>query len=418
MVKRAIRRSQPASWLLIAIGLHCLVLTIRAQTTIARFSVQLDETRTYIKVTGDIQLLNSTPYLKDIYGLGNIHWSIGGKEIAVKAEKTGNLLVFSQLPSHGQAQISFEIKCKRTPGEGKLNGIYIFENGILACSGFFPGINGLENGLVDIRWNLPPSWELFSGNQGPQKYAVARDRLWAAGKAAFKTEEQLGTVIFKVVVIEGTTLSGGKESLDRINLLFKYAFQNFGPLEGEEYSLILFPKGSIGGYALTRHSLASEQQWMIPVHEILHWWSNLSAPVWLLEGVHSYVAEKMSLKFGLSNEYLFNLYLRTCLYLHQAKVHREGQILSLAESSERFPQDLKYSDIYYLGALFANGLDRAIQAQCPTASLEKVFSLVCKDRHNKFDLMDLIKKETGYDSRSFFDKYFYAKVENPEVLLK
>jgi len=90
----------------------------------------------------------------------------------------------------------------------------------------------------------------------------------------------------------------------------------------------------------------------------------------------------------------------------------------LAESSENFPKEGSKSDIYPLGALFAYKLDREIQAQNQKMSLDRVFAVVYRNRSREFDLQDLIKKETGYDPKAFFQKYLYGKVEHPEELLK
>jgi predicted metalloprotease with PDZ domain len=203
-----------------------------------------------------------------------------------------------------------------------------------------------------------------------------------------------------------------------VKSVFQYAWKSFGPLEGETFSLVFFPEGSIGGGTALNYSLASEEDLVTSVHEMLHWWTNFQTPAWFREGVHTYLATRLLVKLGIMDSSLFDAALSSFLQEHERVVKREGKLLTLEESSDNYDHQRGGGDMYGLMPLLAYKLDREIQAFRPNAGLEDAFGTAWKKGRQKFDLMALIKEVTGYDADPLFQRYFYARVENPAELLK
>jgi hypothetical protein len=371
-----------------------------------------------ISVEADLKLGNGLCYLKDFGQLENIHWLSGGKEIPVKAKRMKDAIIFSPLPAAGDVRAIYQLNCVTRPIPGYRKRLLGSRDFILAREGLFIGFEGQENGLVDIRWSLPVGWQLAIGNEGIQRFVDTQRTLWIAGKTKHLFEQIIDGQTLKIAVLEGTSDLAAQQSVEAVKAIFQYGWTSFGPLEGKAFGLAFFPNGSIGGGTALYHSMASEEDLFTAVHEMLHWWTNIPAPAWFREGVHTYLAWKLLVKLGILDPSLLQAALESFLAEHEKVVRREGKRFTLAESSENYDRQRGGGDMYGLMPLLAYKLDREIQALNPKAGLELVFAAAGRQRLQKFDFFALIKDVTGYDPGPLFQKYFYVIIENPSELLK
>jgi len=395
-----------------------LALFAAEEQPIARYKVTPDPSGQFITVESVLQLQNSPLYLKDFGQMETIKWFIGNKETPVKSERMRDILVFSGLPTFGEAKAVYKLTCATQPEPGYRKRLMGAPNFMMAREGLFLGMNGKENSFIDVRWELPPGWRLALGHQGLQRFIETQRSLWLAGKMKQTIEEKIDESVFTISVLEGASDIAAQQSLEAIKSIFRYAWTTFGPLMGTSFGVAIFPRGAIGGGTALYYSLAAEENWSVAVHEMLHWWTNFLAPAWFREGVHSYLAPKLLVQLGFIDQNQFKVLMEMFLQEHERVVKREGKLFTLAESSANYDQQKGGGDMYGLMPLFASKLDREIQAHDANAGLEKVFGEVFRKKYQKFDALTLIKETTGYDPGSLFQKYFYAKVDDAAGLLK
>jgi len=382
------------------------------------YKVMPDPRGRSISVEADLKLWNGPCYLKDFGQLESIRWFSGGKEIPVKAKRVKDAIIFSPLAASGDVRAVYQLNCVTRPIPGYRKRLLGSRDFILAREGLFIGFEGLENGLVDIRWSLPAGWRLAIGNEGPQRFVDTQRTLWIAGKMKHLFEQKIDGQTLKIAVLDGTSDLAAQQSVEAVKAIFQYAWTSFGPLEGQAFGLAIFPNATIGGGTALYYSMASEEDLFTAVHEMLHWWTNIPAPAWFREGVHTYLAWKLLVKLGILDPSQLQAALESFLNEHERVVRREGKRFTLAESSENYDRQRGGGDMYGLMPLLAYKLDLEIQALNPSAGLELVFAVAGRKRLQKLDFFALIKDVTGYDPEALFQKYFYAIIENPEDLLR
>lgn len=382
------------------------------------YKVMPDPRGRFISVEADLKLRNGSCYLKDFGQLESIRWFSGGKEIPVKAKRVKDSIIFSPLAASGDVRAVYQLNCVTRPIPGYRKRLLGSRDFILAREGLFIGFEGLENGLVDIRWSLPAGWRLAIGNEGPQRFVDTQRTLWIAGKMKHLFEQKIDGQTLKIAVLDGTSDLAAQQSVEAVKAIFQYAWTSFGPLEGQVFGLAIFPNATIGGGTALYYSMASEEDLFTAVHEMLHWWTNIPAPAWFREGVHTYLAWKLLVKLGILDPSQLQAALESFLNEHERVVRREGKRFTLAESSENYDRQRGGGDMYGLMPLLAYKLDREIQALNPSAGLELVFAVAGRKRLQKLDFVALIKDVTGYDPEALFQKYLYAIIENPADLLK
>ena len=382
------------------------------------YKVMPDPRGRSISVEADLKLRNGPCYLKDFGQLESIRWFSGGKEIPVKAKRVKDAIIFSPLAASGDVRAVYQLNCVTRPIPGYRKRLLGSRDFILAREGLFIGFEGLENGLVDIRWSLPAGWRLAIGNEGPQRFVDTQRTLWIAGKMKHLFEQKIDGQTLKIAVLDGTSDLAAQQSVEAVKAIFQYAWTSFGPLEGQAFGLAIFPNATIGGGTALYYSMASEEDLFTAVHEMLHWWTNIPAPAWFREGVHTYLAWKLLVKLGILDPSQLQAALESFLNEHERVVRREGKRFTLAESSENYDRQRGGGDMYGLMPLLAYKLDLEIQALNPSAGLELVFAVAGRKRLQKLDFFAVIKDVTGYDPEALFQKYFYAIIENPEDLLR
>jgi len=397
---------------------EALVQGPEAPPPFATYKVTPDTRGRFLSVEAEFKIATGSFYLKDFGQLDSIQWYADGKEIRVSAKRTKDLITFSRFPAAGAIRAVYKLNCVMQPIPGYRKRLIGSPNFILAREGLFIGIGGSENSLVDVRWILPSGWQLAVGGEGMIPFSETQKTLWVAGKTKQFFEQKIDGKIFKIAVLAETSDLAAQQSVVAVKSVFQYAWKYFGPLQGETFSLAFFAEGSIGGGTALNYSLASEENLVTSVHEMLHWWTNFRAPAWFREGVHTYIATKLLTKLGIVDPSLFDAALTSFLQEHEKVVKREGKLSSLEESSENYDRQRGGGDMYGLMPLLAYKLDREIQALRPNAGLEQVFAAVSQKRLEKPDLFALVKDITGYDPGPLFQKYFSVKVENPSDLLK
>jgi len=400
------------------LSLSSLALFSAEEEPVCRYKVIPDESGQFITVRAEVRPQNTFPYLKDFELLESIRWFIRDKEISVESERVKDILVFSQLPTSEEATAIYKLNCITPPVTGPNKKLIGSPNFILAREGLFLGMNGLENRLVEVSWELPTGWQLALGNQGLQPFFETQRQLWVAGKTRLMTEEKFDGKVFKIAALDQIFDINLLPHIDIMKSIFKHAWQNYGPLEGHSFGLAIFPRKSLGGGTRLYDSTATEENWISAVYDMLRSWSNFLSPAWFREGVHLYISVKICSQFGLINQDQLKMFLDMRLQEHLRVVEREGKPSTLAESSENFDRQSGGGDMTALMPIFAYKLDREIQAHSPGANLDQVYAAVCRKRHQKLDIMALIKEITSYDPNPLFQKYFYSKVKNVDDLLK
>lgn len=372
----------------------------------------------FVSVHAEIKLQDSPLFLKDFGQIRSIRWFVQDEEITVKSERAKDVLIFNQLPKEGMAQVIYELKCVVTPSPGYRKRLMGGVNFISVREGLYLGIKGYEGRLVDVRWDLPSGWQLALGEEGMQRFADTQTKLWIAGRMKQISEAKINESTLKAAVLHGEYDNAPERTIEAIKSIFFWAWKAYGPLEAKSYGIAIFPRGILGGGTQLGSTLATEEDWITTSHEMLHWWSNRSAPPWFREGVHTYIAAKILADSGLITPQQFMLFIKSCLKEHEDVVKREGKLSTLSESSLDYDRGLGGGDMYGLMPVFAYKLDREIQTASPGDSLHQVFAIVSRRRHRKIDILSLIKEKTGYDPEMLFQKYFDHKVENPEHLLR
>lgn len=394
---------------------------------VIRYKVIPDPSGAQIKVEAGFRLQNVSAYLRDFGQLESIRWSVNGVETKVKADRQGDVLYFNGLPSSGDAQAVYTLNCVTVPRPGYRKRLMGSPGFILAREGLFLGLVSRDLIDVDVRWDLPAGWRLVMGHDGGQRFVETQRTLWVAGKIAETTASNAGTPALAVSVLEGASGPAVTRTLNALVSIFNYASTNYGPLAGRDCGLAIFPRGGLGGGTALGQTLASEDNPLTIVHEMLHWWTNPGTPAWFREGVHSYIALKLLAESTSMDAATFEAFLRGFVEERGRVVQREGRVSSLADSSDAYERNQGGGDIYAYAALFAFKLDQNIRSRNPVSSLERVFAEVCRSRPGgggrparpkTDDLIGQIKDITGYEAGPFFKKYFYDKIENVEDFLK
>jgi len=166
------------------------------------YKVTPDSRGRFISIEADLKLQPGSVYLKDFGQLNHIQWFAGGKEIPVTAKRTKDTIAFSQLPTAGDVRAVYQLNCVTHPIPGYRKQLIGSSNFVLGREGLFIGIDGQENGLVDIRWALPSGWQLAVGNEGRQRFVDTQKTLWIAGIAKQSFENKIDGKIFKIAVHE------------------------------------------------------------------------------------------------------------------------------------------------------------------------------------------------------------------------
>ena len=385
---------------------------------IYRYTVIPDEKGQFITVHADLKLQGSVPYLKDFGQMESIHWFVGDREISVKSRRIGDIISFSDLPAMGEVKVIYRLKCVTESRPGYRKRLMGFSNFVLVREGLFLGIEGLASKFVDISWRLPSGWTLVLGGEGLQRFVETQKTLWVAGKTAQLTEEKVGDKFFRIGIIEGVYDVDLTDAITTLKSIFNKAWNDCGQLDAKNFGIAVVPSKSIGGGTSLGFTIISENNWITIVHEMLHWWTNRHSPAWFREGVHTYISAKILTRLGLLSQDQFDSFLQECLNEHNEVVEREGELNTLAESSDNYDNRKGGGDIYGLMPVFAYKLDREIHSYNPGANLDLVFAAVCQKRHQKLDILALIKEITGYDPGPLFEKYFYSRVQDVSGLLK
>jgi hypothetical protein len=384
----------------------------------ARYVLAPDPEGRSLKVEARMILKEGTAVLKDFGRLKSIRWTIGGKDVDVRAERRQAAVLFGPWLETGEARIVYELACVTEPGPEYRKRLMGGRNFVLAREGVFLVPTGRERDLVEVRWDLPEGWKPVLGTPGTLPFNETQQTIWAAGRLTSRVEEAFGGSTFTIAVLDDATPLSALPSVEALKAAFRYAWATFGPLEGRTFGVAIFRRGALGGGTAFFHTLAAEESPSIAVHEMLHWWTNFATPAWFREGVHTYLATRLLEKLGVITAEDLKSALEGFLREHEQVVKREGRLSTLAESSAAYDRQAGGGDMYGLMPLLASKLDREIRAANPNAGLEQVFAAVASKRLQKFDLPVLIKSLTGYDSGPLFAKYFYARVEDPAELLK
>lgn len=394
-------------------------LQVRPDRTVAaRYVITPDPGGRSLKVEARMVLKAGTAVLKDFGQLKSIRWTIGGKDVDVRAERRQDALVFGPWTETGEARIVYELACVTEPAPGYRKRLLGGRNFVLAREGLFLQPSGLEGDPVEVRWDLPEGWKPALGTAGILPFAETQRTIWAAGRLSSRVEETFGGSTFTIAVLDDTSPLSALPSVEALKAAFRYAWATFGPLEGRTFGVVIFRQGALGGGTALFHTLAAEESPSIAVHELLHWWTNFTTPAWFREGVHTYLATRLLEKLGVITAGDMRSALEGFLREHEQVVKREGRLSTLAESSAAYDRQAGGGDMYGLMPLLASKLDREIRAANPSAGLEQVFAAVASQRTRTFDLPALIKSLTGYDPGPLFAKYFKARVEDPAELLK
>ncbi|MCX6577097.1 MAG: hypothetical protein NTV82_11985, partial [Candidatus Aminicenantes bacterium] len=180
------------------------------------YKVMPDPRGRFISVEADLKLRNGSCYLKDFGQLESIRWFSGGKEIPVKAKRVKDAIIFSPLAASGDVRAVYQLNCVTRPIPGYRKRLLGSRDFILAREGLFIGFEGLENGLVDIRWSLPAGWRLAIGNEGTQRFVDTQRTLWIAGKTKHLFEQNIDGQTLKIAVLDGTSDLAAQQSVEAV----------------------------------------------------------------------------------------------------------------------------------------------------------------------------------------------------------
>jgi len=376
-----------------------------------------------INVEARVQLQGRIPYIKDFGQIESVQWFIGKKEIAAKSERLKDIVTFSQIPASGEARAVYSIKVASGFPKGSNPDSLHFVGGpdfVYISEGLFLGLNGAEAGRVDVQWELPPGWILGLGRTGRQTFKETQERFWVAGRLKHATKLKIEGARLQLAIFN----PGSSLDITRIERsiasVFRYAWRHIGPLPGTDFGLAVFPRGSLSLPGWTRWtSILVDNVTNASPHEILHLWMNNSSPAWFREGVLEYMSRKLQIYVGILNDAALQVWLKAGLTARAELVAKAGDLKSLEESSAEIDRGSGQGvDIYALMPALAYKLDKEIQRHSPGQKLDDVFIAVCRKRHQPVDILALIEDLSGYDPHPLFNKYFYAKIENAEELLK
>lgn len=394
-----------------------------ADVVFAAYKIRPVPSNGIIRVEARVQLQGRIPYIKDFGQIENVHWFIGKNEIAARSERLKDIVTFSGVPSSGEARVIYSIKVTSGFPIGANPGSLHFVGGrdyLYIAEGLFLGLNGAEAGLVDVQWELPPGWTLGLGRSGRQTFSDTQRRFWVAGRIKHATSLKIEGACLQLAIFDRPGSLNITRIEKSISSIFQYAWRQIGPLPGADFGLAVFPKGSLSqpGWFRYPYSLVDNVEHASP-HEILHFWMNNNSPAWFREGVLEYMSQKFLIYVGILNDAALRIWLRVVLADRARLIPKTGVEKTLEESSAENDRDLRQGlDVYSLMPVLAYKLDKEIQRHAPNHKLDDVFIAVCRKRHQPVDILALIKEMTGYDPHPLFNKYFYAKIENAEELLK
>lgn len=357
-----------------------------------------------------------SPYLTDFGQLQDVRVSVGGTGHKVRLDRQGDTVVFKGLPRIGEARIEYTLGCVGAPAPGYRKRLMGGPGFVLARAGLLMAIPGREEEPVEVVWDLPDGWQLGMGHTGLQPWAQTQQTIWLAGSIV-RASVNAGEKDLQIARVAGVEEAAGRRVSACAGAVFRYAWRAFGALDGDEFCLGVLPRGSIGGGTALGYALATEENPVTAVHELLHWWTNDNVPAWFREGVHEYMAPAVMLRMGLLKADEFEVLVDQWQAAHARVVAREGRLSSLAETSRDYDSGKGGGDIYGLAPLFAFRLDREIRKHTGS-SLEDVFAVVCRTRDAILDLPALVQKVTGYDPGPLFEQFFHAPVSNVQDLLR
>jgi hypothetical protein len=398
---------------------------VEEERPVVRYVVRPDAERAAVEVRATVRLDERRPYLKDFGQLAAIRWYVDGKELEVKSERAGDVLFFSGLAHSGEAEAVYVLKAVTRAEPGYRKRLMGGPGYLMAREGLFLGKDHNETGPVEVAWDLPPGWTLALGRPGIQRFERTQKQLWIAGRMLESFQEIIEGRILTGGILDGVTKVDGRALRRALTAVFKAGLERLGPVRPiapagltESYGVVVFPDGTIGGGTALGFDLASEESLPTIVHEMLHWWTNHSAPAWFREGVHSYISVSLMAELGLMTTEDFHMSLQEFYLEHARVVKREGKLLTLEQSSRDYDLGKGGGDMYGAMPLLAFRLDTEIRASNPGASLGLVFAEVCRRRPVSIDILALIKLKTGYDPGPLFKKYFFAPIADAEELLR
>jgi hypothetical protein len=402
-----------------------------------RYVVRPDPERATVEVRAIMSLDGRRPLLRDFGQLASIRWSVGGIKVQAEPERSRDTVVFAGLPRSGEAQADYALKVVTKPEPGYRKRLMGGDDFLLVREGLLLGKERGQDLPVEIEWDLPPGWTLMLGRPGIQPFGRTQKRLWVAGRAQASFGETVEGRTLRGRMLAGVTKIDGATLRRTLTTVFRSGLERFGParlgtsratedmaagqspgLPSETYGVVVFPCGAIGGGTALGFDLASEEDLPTIVHEMLHWWTNASAPAWFREGVHSYIAVRMMADLGLLTAEGFLEAVRGFHAEHLRVREREGAAATLAASANAYDQGQGGGDMYGAMPLLAYKLDREVRAADPRADLVQVFAEVCRRRPAPVDVLALIKLRTGYDPGPLFEKYFLSLIVDAAELLR
>ncbi len=378
-------------------------------------------------VRAEFELRGRLPFLKDFEQLDSVRWQVNGTPVEVELERMKDNIAFRGLPASGRATVVYTLNCVTEPAPGYRKRLIGRPGVVMARGGLFLCLVGSERDNVDVRWILPSGWELGLGREGLQPWLATQASLWVASENPSISRMVVQGNTFRLIILDGVGQNQREKIEEATKAVFEYALKTFGNLNAWEFGLAVFPRGALGGGTTLGTTIATEDDLLTAVHELLHLWTNFQTPAWFREGVHTYMAARILQTLGILNQEQLGLFLRLCLDEHKRVVEREGRLSTLAESSRNYDRNAGGGDMYGLMPVFAYRLDREIEKSGAArtgvggtlvSGLERVYAVVCRDRKTRFDLLDLIRRETGYDARELFREYFEKPVTNVEALLR
>jgi hypothetical protein len=358
------------------------------------------------------------PYVDDYGQLAEAQLQIDGRDVNLKIERKGSASIFRNLSRRGKAVLTYRLNCVTVPTPNYRKYLMGGSDYIMARTGLFLRIPGREEEMVEVAWDLPAGWQAGIGRTGMLRWIDTQRTLWVAGQPGHFESRMIGGKTVSVCIINGVKADNDRRISGSIDQILTIASEKYGQLQGQYYGLAVFPYKSIGGGTALGLTLATEEDPIMAVHEVLHWWTNNNMPAWFREGVHTYMAARIMNRNGLLSMQEFNGFLNQRRITHESAVNSEGS-MSLHEISQKYDANAGGGDIYGIGALFAYKLDREIEnATGGHYSLETVFEWVCRNRDEKTDPILLISELTGYDPKAVFAEYFYQPVLNVQELLQ
>ncbi len=413
-----------AGFLLVFLGVAFLALP-QATELDNVYTVTPDPDHDRIEIHAVLHLSrHQTPYLKDFGQLADIRWRVEDAVVPVRMVRSGDTIIFRDVPSPGVVDVVYSMNCVTSPSPGYRKRLMSSKAFVLAREGLYIGIAGRENSLIQIEWRLPPGWQLAMGREGPRRFNDTQKELWLAGRMRGLYERRFHDVVLAVAAVDGVTV--GEKEIEGILSVFQKAWLDCGPLPNRQFAIAIFPPGALGGGTALGPTLASENHMMTVIHELLHWWTDHRLPAWFREGAHAFLSLKIMADRGLVDQREYDAEIKRFAAEHESAVKRDKP-RTIAESSELYDKNQGGGDIYGLAPLFARKLDSAIQAHNPAMNLWTVFAALCRERGgerkrptlaDKVDIPAFIETLTGYDARPLMKKYLDSLIIDTDELLK